>query len=305
MKQSTIAVVGAGVVGSTTAYTLIMHNLASHILLVDVNDSKCRGEVLDLSDVLSFSSTATIETGSLSQAGQADIAIIAAGIAQKPGQTRAELLEENHRIIRTVIEGMKPLRKDLIIIVVTNPVDVLTSVAQQASGLPHQQVFGSGTMLDTQRLRHMIGSACAVAEESVHVHVLGEHADSQVVAWSSACIAGTPLLEMKGITADMLESWAKQTRAKAYEIIACKGSTAFGVAACVAAYCTNILFDTHRITTVSTYVERYGLYMSCPATLTAQGVGARFLPPLSPIEKDALDRSAQVIKDALIAIGAR
>lgn len=303
MKQTTIAVVGAGVVGSTTAYTLMMQNIGSHIVLVDLNDSKCRAEVLDLSDALSFSDTATITRGTLAHAGQADIVIIAAGIAQKPGQTRAELLKANHRTIVDVIEGMQPIRKDLIIIVVTNPVDVMTYVAQKASGLPHRQVFGSGTMLDTQRLRHTIGTAVSVAEESIHVHVLGEHADSQVVAWSSARIAGIPITQMPGVTHQMLDTWARETRNKAYEIIACKGSTAFGVAACVAAYCNNIMFDTRRITTVSTYVEQYQLYMSCPVTLTGHGVGTCYVPELSQAEREALDRSAQVIQDSLVAIG--
>lgn len=303
MKQSTIAIVGAGVVGSTTAYTLMMHNLASHIILVDVKDIKCKGEVYDLSDALSFSSTATIEQGTLKQAGQADIVIIAAGIAQQPGQSRSELIETNYKVVTSVIEGMKPLKNDLIIIVVTNPIDILTYVVQKRAGLPKNQIFGSGTMLDSQRLRHAIGSHIKVAEESIHVHVLGEHGDTQLVAWSSAHIAGVPLVDYPGITMDLLTRWAQQTQQKAYDIIVCKGSTAFGVAACVAAYCTNILFDTHRITTVSNYIPEFDLCLSTPVSLGSSGVINSIIPPLTSQEKKLLQKSADSINRSLLALG--
>lgn len=305
MKQSTIAIVGAGVVGSTTAYTLMMHNLASEILLVDIHDIKCKGEVYDLSDALSFSSTATIKQASLAQAGQANIAIITAGIAQKPGQSRVDLLRTNHAVITSVIEGMKPLNKDLIIIVVTNPIDILTYVVQEISGLPRNQIFGSGTMLDTQRLRNLISTHIQVAEESIHVHVLGEHGDSQFVAWSSGHIAGISLADYPGLDMQILQQFSEQTKAKAYDIIACKGSTAFGVASCIAAYCTNILFNTNRITTVSNYVSEYNLCLSTPAPLGASGVLYSIIPPLNIQEKTLLDLSAKTVQEQLIAIKMR
>lgn len=157
INQSTIAIIGTSVVGSTTAYTLMMRNITSKIILVDSNEKRCEGEVQDLSDALSLDGSSEIIHGTPKLAGQADIIVIAAGIAQKPGQTRLELLSINKKIITSIIKEMQPINKQSIIIVVTNPVDILTGLVQGLSGLPRSQVFGSGTLLDTQRLRGLIG----------------------------------------------------------------------------------------------------------------------------------------------------
>lgn len=296
MKESEIALVGAGVVGSITAYTLMMRNIASRLILVDVKDSKCRGEVDDLSDALSFSTTAGVRMGTLSDAGQADIAIITAGSPQKPGQSRTQLLQINRAVINDVISGMKPLNPNLILIVVTNPVDVLTYQALQLSGLAKHQVLGSGTLLDTQRLRHLIGERVGVSEQSIHVYVLGEHGDTQCVSWSSGTIAEKSLLEFPELSLQVREDMARIARDKAYNIIACKGATAFGIAACVSAYCQNIIDDTKRTTPVSCYVPEYDVCMSMPVVIGARGIEKIIIPSLSEQEKAQLNLCAQTIR---------
>jgi L-lactate dehydrogenase len=296
MKQAKIAIIGAGVVGSTTAYTLMLRNIAAEIILIDIQDIKCRGEVEDLSDTLSFSTTSKVSMGTLQQAGQADIVIITAGIAQKPGQSRVDLLRTNYKIVTDIIAGMKPLRSDLIIIMVSNPVDILTYGVQQIAGLPKNQIFGSGTMLDTQRLRHIIRETVNITEQSIHLYVLGEHGDSQFVAWSSATIAGKPILDFPGLTQTALDAMAEQAKHKAYDIIECKGSTAFGIASCVSAYCQNIVSDAQRVTPISCYMKDFDVCLSMPVVLGSRGVEQICMPPLNAHEQQQLRASAATIK---------
>lgn len=296
MKQAKIAIIGAGVVGSTTAYTLILKNIASEIILVDIQDMKCKGEVDDLSDTLSFSTTARVVVGTLQQAGQADIVIITAGRAQKPGESRSDLLQTNYKVVTDIISGMKPLNPHLMVIMVTNPVDVLTYVAQQVSGLPKNQLFGSGTLLDTQRLRHIMSETTHIAASSINLYVLGEHGDSQCVAWSSATIAGDPIGKLPNLTHAKLEAMAEQAKRKAYDIIACKGSTAFGIASCVAVYCQNIVGEAHAVVPVSCYVQEFDVCLSVPVLLGKKGIERIVMPELDERERKQLEVSAATIK---------
>lgn len=296
MKQAKIAIVGAGVVGSATAYTLIMQNLASSLILVDINDIKCKGEVLDLSDAASFFTPADIEIGTLQDAGQADIAIITSGVPQKPGQSRIDLLHTNYEIIKNVIHGMKPLNPALIIIIVANPVDILTHLAQQIAGLPTNQVFGSGTLLDTQRLCYSISRTFNIAQESIHLYVLGEHGDSQFPVWSSATIAGVPLVDFPDIDQQELDKLADTAKHRAYDIIACKGSTAFGIAACIATYCKAIMLDTKMVMPVSCYREEFDICLSMPAVMGRHGIEQVLVPALNDEEKHKLQESAALLK---------
>ena len=216
MKHSKIAIIGAGSVGSTTAYALLLKKLTAEIILVDIDEVRCRGEILDLSDALSFGGTTNIRAGNAQDAAQADIIIITAGKAQTPGQTRPELLEANKPILSHIFFTIKPINPQAIIIIVTNPLDALTSLAQTLSGLPQNQVFGTGTFLDTLRLRSIIGKTLNVGPSSVNAYVIGEHGDSQCVAWSSADIAGTPILQFPEITEKKLEIITQQAKDKAY-----------------------------------------------------------------------------------------
>ena len=257
MKHTKIAIIGAGNVGSTTAYALLMKNIVAEIILIDIDEKRCAGEVLDLSDALSFNKTSSIRAGNHDDAAQADIIIIAVGKAQKTGQDRLELLENNKRVIIDVFNAIKPIQPKAIVIMVTNPLDTLTALAQSISGLPYNQVFGTGTFLDSMRLQGIIAEKTGVAEQSIHAYVIGEHGDLQCVVWSSAEIAGTPLAQFPGMENENLNAIAQQVKNTAYEIIACKGATYFGIATCVAAMCEAIVFNQHLIMPLSTYSKKH------------------------------------------------
>jgi len=303
MKQSTVAIIGAGTVGASIAYTLITHNFVSTIIMVDCDSKRCQGEIEDLSNALPFVGNATIINGTLAQAALADIIIIAAGVPQKSGQTRLELLTTNTQVVSSIIKGLQPLNKQSIIIVVTNPVDILTRLVQELSGLPHNQIFGSGTLLDTQRLRGIIGKKVDIDPRSIHVFIIGEHGDSQCVAWSSGQIAGVPLAQFPGLTQESLEAMAQQARQKAYDIIACKGSTSFGIAACVSAYCQNILFDQKRIVPVSCFVKSFGVCFSMPAVLGKNGIERIIDLSLQEDELLKLTQSAEILQKTYEQMG--
>lgn len=272
MEQPTIAIVGMGVVGSTAAHTLLLSTQGINIMLVDINESKCKGEKQDLDDAVSTSGSSKIVSGSLKDAGQADIVVITAGIAQKPCQTRLELLETNKTIMTSILENMQPIKKSAIIIVVANPVDILTLHVHKTAGLPSNQVFGSGTLLDTIRLKEILSELLSVATESLHIDVLGEHGDSQVVAWSTATVDGIHLEKIKKFTHIERQEIEEQVRNKAYEIIACKGSTSFGIAACIETYCHAILYDKKSIIPVSCYQEKSDICLSIPAIIGKSGI---------------------------------
>lgn len=298
MKHSKIAIIGAGRVGTTTAYALMLKNLAAEILLVDANPERCKGEYLDLSDVLSFSLTSSVKDACLQEAAQADIIIITAGIAQAPGQTRIELLNTNLKIMDAICDALKPINKDAIIIVVSNPLDILTMYIQNKKILPREQVFGSGTYLDSKRLQGLLSNRLSVAPESMHAYVLGEHGDSQFAAWSTAYCDGKPILDCN-LTPTDLDAIAQATKKKAYELIACKGSTYYGIASCVADICTAIIFDEKRVIPVSWYQPEYNVCLSMPYVIGQHGIEKLFAITLNESEKKQLAASAEGLKKLL------
>jgi len=301
MKHSSIAVIGIGYVGSTTAYGLLLSNITGEVILVDIDEARCKGEVLDLSDALPFCEASKVRTGTAKEAGQADIIIITAGTPQVPGQARTELVEENAQIVRTIIEQIKPINPQAIIILVSNPVDVMTLCAQKFSGLPRGQVFGSGTLLDTQRLRGGIAKRIGLAEQSIHAFIIGEHGDTQLPAWHSAYAGGVPLKNFPQLTPDVLEELAVWTRKKAYEIIECKRATYYGIATCVAQMCESIIFDQKQVMPLSTYVDEYDVAFSMPVVLGERGIEQRLPIVLSCDEKKKLAESAQHLRDVRAA----
>jgi L-lactate dehydrogenase len=293
MKHSKIAIIGAGSVGTTTAYALMLKNIAAEIIMVDIDETRCKGEILDLSDVLSFCGSSSVRTGSAQEAGQADIIIIAAGKKQKPGESRIDLIDTNKKIIASIMGTIKPISPHAVIIMVTNPVDILTLCAQEYSGLPRNQVFGSGTLLDTLRAKGLIARELNVAEQSVQLFILGEHGDTQVPAWSTAQIGGIPILDT--FTQKDLDLIAEKTRKKAYEIISCKGATFFGIASCIATMCEAILFNQKLIVPVSCFIERYTICLSMPAVLGQNGIEKIINIPLNQQEANKLDESAHYL----------
>jgi len=299
MKQSKIAIIGAGAVGSTTAYALMLQDLTAEIILIDVKKEHCKGEILDLSDSISFSVTSKIRGGNIEDAKNVDIIIITAGIPQKPGQIRDELINTNKRIVSAIMKDLQPINKQAKIIMVTNPLDTLTYIAQQKSGLPKSQVFGTGTFLDTQRIRGLLSNKFQIAEQSIHAYTLGEHGDTQFVAWSCATIGGIPISSFPQLTKENLKTLSEEARNKANEIIQYKGATFFGISACVAAICENIIFDQKRVLPLSVYMENFGVCLSMPSVLGKNGIEKILEIPLNTNEKKLLAMSAKKIKQTM------
>jgi len=300
MIHTKIAIIGAGAVGTTTAYSLMLRNLAAEIILVDRDETRCEGEILDLSDALSFSKASQIKRGTIEDAKKSDIIVICAGARQKPGQKREELLEINKKIITLIIHDLKPINPNAIIIVVTNPVDLMTYYAQKASDLPKTRVFGTGTFLDTQRIRRIVAQALQIADQSVHAYALGEHGDTQFAAWSSATVAGKPLTKFPDLNKTVLDQFLQTARAKVYEIIKCKGATFFGIAACISAICENIIFDRKYVLPLSVYLEDFEICMSMPVVLGVNGIEKIIQIPLDQEEQKALQTSANKLKSFLV-----
>lgn len=294
-----IAVIGVGAVGATTAYSIMMRNIASEIILVDVCQEKCMGEVFDMSDAIPASSTSRITLGTLKEAGRADIIVITAGARRKPGQTRLDLININHKIIANIIENMLPINPKAVLIVVSNPVDIMTYCAQRRADLPLNRIIGSGTYLDTQRLRGYISDRLGISPQSIDAYILGEHGDSQFAVWSSAQIAGVPLKNFEGMTAQELDKLAQAAKQKGQDIISLKDATFYGIASCVADICESIIFNQRRVFPVSTYHEKYGVCLSLPAVIGENGIEQILSVPLDDTETAKLANSAKKLNEAI------
>ncbi|KAG9288594.1 hypothetical protein G9A89_008680 [Geosiphon pyriformis] len=296
VNGSRVAIVGAGSVGSTIAYALLLQKISSEILLVDIDAKIVQGQVLDLNDATFVASTA-VRGGTFQEAGQCDIIVITAGAKQRPEETRVQLIERNYMILKNVIGSMKPFNPSSILLLVANPVDILTYIAQQLSGLPKKQVFGSGTFLDSARLRLKMAQILEVAENAIHCYVLGEHGDSQIIAWNAAHVGGKSLLDFPEIQALDKEAVAKEIAGKAYEIIKLKGATYFGIAGCVSALIQCIFLNQRHIRPLSTFIPKYGTVMSMPVVLGSHGIERVIDVYLTQDEREKLQISATKLKE--------
>ncbi|KNC98811.1 L-lactate dehydrogenase [Spizellomyces punctatus DAOM BR117] len=294
-----IAIIGgAGSVGATAAYAILLRRCASELLLVDLDTEKCAAQVLDLSDA-AFLSDTKVRMGTPKEAGQCDIVIITAGAKQRPGETRVDLIGRNRAILSSVIESMKPFKQSAILLLIANPVDVLTYFAQKLSGLPQSQVLGSGTYLDSARLRSELSSRLEVAETAVHAYVLGEHGDSQFVAWSSAHVANTPLLSLSAMKGVDKKKLAEDVKNKAYKIIEAKGATYFGIGGVAASICECIIFDLRHVRPLSHYIPELNVCLSFPVVLGHSGVRQTLKPPLTEEEEELLKKSAKEMRNVI------
>ncbi|RIA80572.1 lactate dehydrogenase B [Glomus cerebriforme] len=291
-----VAIIGAGSVGATIAFALLLQKITSEIVLVDIDKEIVRGQILDLSDA-NFISSTQIHYGTYQEAGQCDIIVITAGAKQRPSETRVELIERNYKILENVIGAMQPINSGSILLLVANPVDILTYIAQKLSGLPKKQVFGSGTFLDSARFRLKISSLIGVAENAVHGYVLGEHGDSQFIAWSSAQVGGKPLLEFSELENVDKDALAKEISGKAYEIIKLKGATYFGIAGCVSSLVQCIILNQRLVRPLSTFIEEYGCVLSMPVVLGKNGIERMIDVHLDSNEKIKLQQSAAALKE--------
>ena len=308
---SRVVIVGAGNVGATFGYALVQAGLASEIVLIDYDAERAEGEAMDLAHAVPFSRPTRVRAGSYADCAGAAITVIAAGARQQPGETRLELLRRNDSIVGGIVAQVAAANPDGIIIVATNPVDVLTSRAVSIAGLPAGRVFGSGTILDTARFRALLAERVGVDPRSIHAFVIGEHGDSEVAVWSSAHIAGLPLREFcaaggRELTEADMEAIATEVCEAAYLIIERKGATQYGVAAGLLRLTEAILRDQHTILSVSSPIPGYygisGVALSLPAIIGRDGVERVIEISLSDSEQAALRRSAQVLEQAIASL---
>lgn len=298
--QSRIAVIGAGEVGSTVAYTLLTNPIASEILLVDPKEAVRDAQVQDLSDSTYHGNTSSlVRAGTHTEAGQCDIVVVTAGAKQKEGESRTDLIGRNQAILKSVVGDMKPFKESTILLLIANPVDVLAYFALQYSGLPAHQVIGSGTFLDSARLRGALASRAGVSASSINADVLGEHGTSQFVAWSCASISGVPIKQFPGLDGMDQEKLAEETKQKASSIMESKGATAFGIASVTASICKSILFDERMIRAVSHYQDGLRVCLSKPAVLGRKGIMQTVDLPLSEQETEALKDSAKPLREII------
>ncbi len=294
MKHS-VAIIGVGTVGSAIASAIISKNLVAELILYDKDRERCTGQVKDLSDSLGFSYAGKVQGGTYEEVKQADIIIVAAGRPQYKGESRLHLIESNKHILDDVMKNLKGLKKSAIVIMVTNPLDVLTYCTLKELDLPRRQIFGTGTYLDSLRLNRMLSEKTGIGQDSIHATILGEHGDSQVVAWSITRIAGAPVEHF--ISEDDKKEIEQEVRESAYDIIRCKGSTSFGIASSVASLCKMILFNTYDVVPVSWYQSGYGACMSMPTMISQKGVEQVIPLELTEQEHSLLQQSAETIKE--------
>ena len=306
-----VAVIGTGFVGSSSAFALMQSGLFSEMVLVDVMKEKAEGEAMDINHGAALCNPMNIYAGDYADIKDAAIIVLTAGANQKPGETRLDLLKKNISIHSSIMAEIRKQNCEGILIVVANPVDVLTLYAQKYSGMPENRVFGSGTVLDTARLRYLIGNRLDVDARSVHAYVIGEHGDSEIVTWSNANVSGVPLSDffalrgMQGI-GDLEASQkdiADDVKNAAYKIIEKKQATYYGIAASVVRLCRAVLKDEKCVLPISTCLHgEYGISevsLSVPAIVGRNGIEELVPVLLSEQERDDLLKSANILKKSL------
>ena len=302
------AIVGCGFVGSASAFALMESGLFSELVLIDNNKGKAEGEALDISHGLPFAKPIQIYAGDYCDISDAAIIIVTAGAGQKPGETRLDLVKKNVGIFKSVIPEIVKYNKDGILLVVANPVDILTYTAAKLSGFPSNRVFGSGTVLDTARLKYLLGEHLGVDSRSIHAFIIGEHGDSEIAAWSSANVSGIPLnnfCEMRGHFNHnkAMHQIADEVKNSAYEIIEKKGATYYGIAMSVKRICEAIVRDEKSILPVSSIQKgNYGIdgvALSMPVIVGKHGVESGVPIELNKKEQDDLQKSAETLKGVI------
>lgn len=301
-----VGIVGAGMVGSSAGFALVMQNIVSDLVLIDLNPARARAEAEDIAHAVPFAGATNVRSGTYKDIADAAVVILACGVSQKPGETRPELLGRNAEVFRSVIGEVMTAAPNAILLIASNPVDIITDISTQLSGLPPTRVIGSGTILDTARFRWLIGQHLGIAPGSVHGYVLGEHGDSEVLAWSNTCAGSVPLTAFAAqigapLTAEVRARIDTGVRRAAYTIIAGKGATWYGIGAGLARIVKAIGRDEQAVLSVS-IVEKEVLgvpdvALSLPRLVGAQGVSATLWPDLDPTETEALRCSATLLKE--------
>jgi L-lactate dehydrogenase len=300
-----VTVVGVGSVGASFAYSLMIHGAVSEISLIDANAKKAMGEAMDLEHGLPFVQPAKIKAGDYEECADADIVVIAAGAAQKPGESRLNLVKRNLAVFKQVIPKIKEHSEKCILLVATNPVDIMTYVSFKLSGFPPNRVIGSGTILDTSRLRSLLGDYFKIDSRNVHAYIIGEHGDSEVPVLSSASIAGVNLKEycpFCGMKYDKkyLDQIFEQVKNAAYKIIDFKGSTYYAIGLGLTRIVESIIRDENAILAVSSLLQDYygvsDVCLSVPSILNKDGIVQTIKLPLEDAEINMFQKSASIIK---------
>lgn len=305
-RSRKIVIVGAGDVGATFAYAMMMHGAGDEIVLIDVNEELAEGQADDLSHGRSFTPPAQIRTGDKSDYADAHIIVMTAGASQKPGETRLDLVGKNMKILKSVMGDITGANSQALLIMVTNPVDILTSYALEISGWDRSRIMGSGTVLDTARFRHMLSRHCGVDVKNVHVYILGEHGDSEMAAWSMSHMAGLPIEDYCRMCGqcengeEKRKEIVERVRNSAYHIIDYKGATNFGIGLALTRIVGTILRNERSVLTVSTKLEgEYGIEgvaLSVPCLVTSDGIDRVLIGELTDNELEQLRHSADVLK---------
>lgn len=315
IENSKLTVVGAGSVGSSVAYAALIRGSARHVALYDVATEKVEAEVLDLAHGTQFTGSSDITGGSdIEVARGSHVVVVTAGAKQHPGQTRLELADTNAGILRSVMPRLLEVAPDAVYVIVTNPCDVLTSIAQRESGLPPERIFASGTVLDTSRLRWKLAQRAGVSASSVHAYIVGEHGDTEFPLWSRATIGTVPILEWETeghprMTPDELDQIAVDVRDAAYTVIRGKGATNYAIGLSSARIAEAILRDERAVLPVSTVLDGFhgvsGVALSVPSIVSSAGA-----VPVAPVafsdrELELFHRSADAVRTSAESLGIR
>ena len=311
-----ITILGAGNVGATVAYTLTSGSLASEIVLIDINRAKAEGEAMDIMHGAPFSTPLNIYAGNYSDAAGSDIVVITSGIGRKPGQSRLELASVNTKLMEEIAPKIASYCPNAVYIIVSNPVDVLTYAFIKFSGLPASQVIGSGTMLDTSRLRSLVANRLNISAKNIHAYVFGEHGDSSTFPWSVTSVIGMDFKQYcrsihhytEEQTEVFLRGVEKDVREAGGEIIKRKGATYYAVSTCVASIVKAIASSNNSVLTVSCLAHnRYGIKesvcLSLPCILGPKGIVHEINPPLLENELQAVQKSAKILRETLDSVG--
>lgn len=305
------AIVGCGFVGASIAFRFLQQGLFSKLVLLDVNRDKAEGEAMDLSDGLPYAAPMEITAGSYDDIADCALIVVTAGANQKPGETRLDLIGKNASILKKILSEITARNFGGILLIVSNPVDVLTYTAWKLSGYPRERVIGSGTVLDTGRLKQLLGEELRVDSRNVHAFIIGEHGDSELAVWSGANVSGLDLehfCRLRGteLHTDRMDRLYREVRDSAYEIIRRKGATYYGIAMAVGRIAECIVKDEHAVLPISAVLEgQYGmegLALSIPSVVGRNGLEEVLEITLSPSERRALEHSARQLKEAISSL---
>ncbi|MBE6157352.1 MAG: L-lactate dehydrogenase [Firmicutes bacterium] len=302
MKNKKVVIIGCGNVGMSYAYALLnQKTYVNELVLIDLNEERTIGEAMDLNHCLAFSpSNMKIKSGNYNDCKDASIVMIAAGANQKEGETRLDLLNKNSKIFKGIIDNVIESGFDGIFLVATNPVDVMTYITQKYSNFPHHRVIGSGTCLDSARLRYLIGEKLDIAANSVHGYVIGEHGDSEFIPWSNVNVGLQNINDF--ITDEDKNKIGEEVKNAAYEIINKKGATYYGIGMCLVKITNAILGDEHTVIVVSNYDKDNDVYVGLPAVLNKNGIDRKIHFNLTTEEEQKLQNSIDILKEAINSV---